>query len=242
MHVTLMLALAGMAPAAPLPDQDKDPTAVVLRLRCPNAADLAVCKKLFSTQRVFDYAVQHYWVSGLPAVKAQKDPASWLKRHLHVTTSGRDTIRILVTGDMPKRDRAALANAVLSAWQPVLTGSGLREKFADVKAERRAYEAAQRRTEAARDRLADARHALTQVDRTDPAATKEASDALKAAESEYQCFEGAFVAARLRLGRAAAHLPFLVVHLADGPHDPGTEAWVEPRPDSRQHAPSGGGR
>jgi hypothetical protein len=224
MHITLALALTVFGAGVPLPGDDDDPAAVVLRLWCPNARDLAACKRLFDHPEVIGKAVQCYWVSDLHIIKQQKDPRAWLKRHLRVNTSGGDTIRISISGNIPRRDRAALANAVFYAWAPELGGS-VRETMVDVAAERRAFDKAQKRLDAAHQRIRDAERAPRQ---DGPAGKLARVAAVQAAVAECRALRPDYEAAQERFGEAARRRPFVIAHLARGPHPPYLETMGRP--------------
>lgn len=224
MYLGLLLTVAGLAPATPLPEPaDDDPTTVVLRLNCPSAADAAVCKSLFGEPRVLGSAMSGRWVTGFPVLKR----FGWLRRHLHVKISGGETIRVWVSGSLPRRDRAALANAVVAAWLSAFWSAGVRQTFADIAPERRAQETkaallraagrklmqAQGDVAAARGR-ADEKKAMYALDR---AAREEAE-----ATAEWQ-------PASLRFAQAQGRAPFTIVRLADGPRDAALEQHVGPR-------------
>jgi hypothetical protein len=225
MNVTLALAFAVFQAGVPLPDDADDPGAVVVRLRCPNAADLAACKRLFDHPEVLSKAVQCYWVAALPVVKKQKDSAAWLKRRLRVITSGGDTIRISIRGSMSKRERAALANAVFFGWAYELGGSGFRMKLADIATERRAYDKVLRQQKAAHRHFNEAMSAPRE---DGPAGKLARAAAVEAAVAEARALRPACDAAEGKLGEVARIPPFVIVHLARGPRSPGLETMGAP--------------
>jgi hypothetical protein len=222
MHLTLILTLAGLAPAVPLREpEDNDPTMVVLRLKCPSPADAAVCKKLFLDPAVSASAVHAYWVAALPVVKEHKDAGAWLNRHLHVRVSGGETIRVWVGGGVPRRDRAGLANAVLAAWWTRFWSANLRQQFADMAAERHAAERMGHREQAAHRKHNQARLDYVAASRT--ANEKKAREELEAAGREEQAATDAYQPVAAAFAKALGRGCYVVVRLADGPRNPELE-------------------
>jgi hypothetical protein len=219
MHLTLMLTLAGLAPAVALPEPDNDAATVVLRLRCPSAADAALCKWLFIYEKVLANALRRRWVSDLAIVKQQKDPARWLGRHLRVKASGGEIIRVWVTGAMPRRDRAALANAVLSAWDAELTPSGVGKELqlGDTAAERWAYEEMYNRLRAIHLRNEQALAAFQAARST--AGEEKAREVSEAAERDEAAATSAGLSIKRRFEDAFNRRPYIITRLADGPCD-----------------------